>query len=1217
MKSATRLVILLMLLLLFSAIVSAQSIATASLSGTVKDPHGAVVPGATITVQNSEKSFERSTLSGGDGGYQILQVPPGNYTITVEAKGFAKYTDKDVSLTVGQTAVLPIALSISTTETVEVHAQAEAVETQRTSSTTTIGQRRIDNLPTNGTNYIGFTLTNSQFNRDTAPSIGAAPTSGINGNGQRARSNLVNLDGTDQIDNSVNGVRSTIPKEAVQEFQVISDSYAAEYGRAAGGVVNIISRSGSNNWHGSAYGYLRNRYIQATNPFSNVNQPAYTRVIPGFTLGGPIKKDKLFFFLAYEGTFRQESGFSTIGADNFGFVNVPFPGAGNLLLTPDQAAFFGNPAIGAILQNPGLNPALAAALQQYLFLASGSSQFALTGFQPLAFGGRPGFATTCTPLQPVCPAVPASYVGLNSLIGNFPIKEHTNVYSLRLDYQLTNHQQLMLRANVSPSDVTGIQVNAQNQNFGQNAFSRTSVQNYHDVAGTAQHTWTIGDNKVNEFRFQYARRGLRYDYSRGPGGGDVAVNIPGFAFFGREPFSFVDRVEERYQFADNFSWTKGHHNMKFGVDVNYLPLTADFTVNFGGLYNFGALSAATFGFPSLAGTGLPSFPEFSPVQAYGLGVPQVFVQGIGNPHDSFSNTPLGFFAQDSWRIRPNLTLNYGVRYDVEFTPTFAAINPLAQAAQDALGITQGIPRDYNNVAPRIGLAWDPWNDGKTVVRASYGMFYDHPLLALAFDSDVADGSQAPQVVAVEGAPSVACNPLNFNASNLFQGIFNTSCFPGGNTFFGYQPNQQRFDAFLPNSIFVNQNFLTAGFPLALQPFGFPVAKNFVYAYSQQANLTVEHDFGHDFSISLAYNFNGGRHLNRPINANAVQGNLLVGNWEAAVAGGDPSAANGPNGVTGCGVGPAGPYIPAAVASFFRPSGINPSLFPGLAALPGGTLCQALILQVLAADHLGLGVTVPFSDMVANYSNGSSVYHGLSVNVKKRFSSHYEFLASYTWSHAIDDSTDLQSLLEPQDNYHPDQERASSAFDARHRFVVSGVYQSGRVGDGHSFTSHLFSNWTIAPIIDLSAGRPFNILVGSDANFDASSNTDRPNAVTAAQAAAPVPPGCLPAAPSKYSPTGFFQPACFVDGTIDGVFTGNLNGDVGRNSATRPYTAFTDFRFARTFPMGERFKLEGIVDMFNIINKFNVADVNPLYTEAGTPTAAFDPRQFQFGLRLTW
>src|SRR5438105_7063105 len=371
MKRILQFAFLLVAMILLSAVAFAQSIASAQLSGTVKDPKGAVVPGATVTAHDSAKNFERSTVSDANGDYQLLQLPPGAYTITVDAKGFAKFTDRSLPLTVGETALLPVTLSISTSETVEVNARAETIETQRTSSTNTIQQQRIDNLPINGRNYINFTLTDSEASRDVAPSIGAAPTSGINFGGQRARSNLVNLDGMDQVDNSVNGIRSTIPQDAVQEFQIIDNGYAAEYGRAAGGVVNIVSRSGNNDFHGTAYAYLRNRYIQATNPFSNVNQPAYTRVQPGFTLSGPIKKDRAYWFLAYEGNFRQETGFSTIGANNFGLV--PFDasalfgapaGTAVFQLTPQQAQFIGSNLT---------NPAIAPLIPTYLGLAARAS----------------------------------------------------------------------------------------------------------------------------------------------------------------------------------------------------------------------------------------------------------------------------------------------------------------------------------------------------------------------------------------------------------------------------------------------------------------------------------------------------------------------------------------------------------------------------------------------------------------------------------------------------------------------------------------------------------------------------------------------------------------------------------------------------------------------------------------------------------------------------
>ena len=916
------------LILLLTTLAAAQGAATGDLHVLVRDQRGSVVTNATVTAREQAKAFERSTTENVDGEYRLLSLPPGRYTLTVSAPGFASIEAKDQDVTVGQMRTLPITLSVAgTQEIVTVSSEAELVETQRTSSTDTITQQRIDNLPINGRNYINFALTDSRLARDDAPSIGAAPTSGLNMSGQRARANLVNVDGADAVDNSVNGIRSTVSQEAVQEFQIITNGYAAEYGRSSGGVVNIITRSGSDAFHGSAFGYIRNRNFQAVNPFSTVSNPAYTRVQAGAAFGGALKKDRTFYYFSYEGTWRQETGFSSIGANNFGLipfdttrVGQPF---GVLQLTPDQIAFLTNPAV---LQAEALDPTgFGAEVANYTALAGASSGMSINGAWPGTIGGVSAFPTSCPPSVPPPTGcfVPASFVSLNSLIGNFPVSEHTDLYSLRLDHNLSSSNRLTLRGGVSPSDVTGIQVQAQGpQNFGQNAFSRTSTQNYHDWSITAQDQWTIGNNKINEFRFQYARRGLLYGFSRGPGGSNVAVNIPGFAFFGREPFSFVNRTEQRYQATDNFSISKGTHNIKFGVDGNYLPLNADFTVNFGGIYNFGTQNV----FPGTAPSGLPPFPAFNPIQTYGAGIPSNFIQGVGNPHDAFSNTTAGAFIQDSWRMKSNLTLNYGVRYDVEFTPQFSPLNAVAKTGQDFLGITQGIPRDFNNVAPRIGLAWDPWKDGKGVLRASYGMFYGHPLLGLAFIADVADGSQAPQLIIGPGAPGVvpgpyspltcpldvadgsqapqivlfpgapgSCTPTlsNLNASNAFQGLL--GCLPAA---FDYLPNEQRFNP-APNapSIFAGQAYLQAGVPLAIQPFGFPNSKNFVYDVSHQANFTFERDLGHDLALGLEYNSNGGRHLNRPINVNAVKPQFLLANWQAALTDSSSGASTlGPLGV---------------------------------------------------------------------------------------------------------------------------------------------------------------------------------------------------------------------------------------------------------------------------------------------------------------------------------
>ncbi len=762
--SASKLISQILIALWVSAVCFGQSAATGDLHVTVKDAKASLITNATVTARDSEKGFERSTTINTDGQYDILALPPGTYTVTAEAQGFAKATIQNVRITVGQLADLPVELAVAgAQETVSVNAEAALVETERTSSTDTIEQRRIENLPINGRNYINFALTDSQVMRDNAPNIGAAPTSGLNMSGQRGRSNLVNVDGADATDNSTNGVRSTVSQEAVQEFQIQTNGYAAEYGRASGGVVNIVTKSGANDFHGSIFGFLRNRSFQATNPFSNVSDPAYTRVEAGATVGGAIKKDKTFYFFSYEVTRRHETGFSSIGAPNGSFGLVPFdasaifsplPGPFMIQVTPEQAAFLQS---GALPQS---------AMQQYAFLAGGASGIALNGSYPASFGTLAAvgaiptpsngsspltqFPSSCNSANTTCNGLPASMLrlALNAQTGNFPVFEGTSLYSLRLDHNITNANRINFRVSVSPSTVTGIEVNGQNQTFGQNAFSRTSQQTYRDAAGVFQDTWTIGNNKVNEFRFQYARRGLQYFYSNSPGGSDIAVNIPGFAYIGREPYSYIDRTEKRYQLTDNFSWAYGRHNMKAGVDFNLLQVDATFTVNYGGVYGFGSLDATTFGFPS-------GVPQFSPVQAFGLGIPSTLVQGIGDPKDSFNNKPLGLFLQDAWRVRPNLTLNLGLRYDIEYPPQLAKPNDFAQAAYDQLGLQKGIGTDTNNFQPRVGIAWDPRGDGKSVVRASYGIFYDHPLLGLYFLGDASDGSKSGQLLFPGGSPCAA------------------------------------------------------------------------------------------------------------------------------------------------------------------------------------------------------------------------------------------------------------------------------------------------------------------------------------------------------------------------------------------------------------------------------------------------------------------------------
>jgi outer membrane receptor protein involved in Fe transport len=1262
-------------LVLTAAAPVAAQINTVDLSGQILDPQKAAVPDAKITVKNAATGATRTAETNDQGRYMLVGLPPGRYEFRVEATGFAKVVNPEVVLTIGQSAELNVTLTIQTgTETVQVTEATELIEVRRTAVASTVDQRRIESLPINGRNYINFTLTNSQAQRDSAPSIGAAPTSGLNFQGQRARSNQVSVDGADAVDNSTNGIRATVSQEAVQEFQLIMSNYMPEFGRATGGVVNIVTKGGSNAVHGNIFGYLRHKSIQARNPFSVEVDPVtfavrgvkqgYTRVQAGATLGGPIKKDKTFYFFSFETTRRQETGFTNIGSGNFGLVPATTPAVPGvtLLLTPAQRDFVNNLSV-LTAPSPGPGQPTGAQRAAQLFLLAGSaSNVALNGVDPglaatvlfalpTAAGARFVVPIDCSP--GTCAAanlvpLPASFAPLRTLIGNYPVSEGTSMWSARIDHRWNQQNNSFVRVSVTPSLVTGIQVNAQNQNFGQNAGSRTSLQQTRDLAVVGQHVTSFTNTLFNEFRFQFARRGLHYGFSQLPGGDQAGINITGYAFFGREPFSTVDRIERRLQWIDNVSWIKGNHSFKVGADVNFIQLRSKkeqiFELNFGGVYNFGGLTAGQFSFPSSVG-GVAS-PGMTAVQAYGFGAPQVFIQGIGNSNKPFGNKTFALFAQDSWRVTPRVTLNYGVRYDLELTPVFEAATAINRAAETAFDLVEGIPVDKNNVAPRFALAWDPKGNGKTVVRMGYGWFFDHPLLAVAFDSIIGEGALSTQLLSGGGSATrtpVAVNPTGaMNAGSIFQGVLNTTGLPT----LGYLPGQQRFDAKLPNSLFANQNFLTAGFPLPLLPFTLHVHKKFEYGYAQQGNLTIEQSLFNDYRVSVSYTYTHALKLNRPRNSNPPNAVLLSRNYRnALVAGLTPSSpvsvaaptSNIAATAASCGVVVSGlpglvPGVlgvlsgcPASLAALngqflstpaffnmFRPSGPNPS-FAGLA---GGYANQVALAQA-AGYPKGLGVPVPFSDIMQQESSGNSIYHGLTVSVQKRFSRHFEFLSAWTWSHALDDSTDLQTLLAPQDNRNPQLERGNSSFDQRHRWVSSAVFQSPWKSRDAGFVNKVLGDFTVAPIFDVASGRPFTVLTGSDFNLDFGSNTDRPSVTDTGGVESPFLPGVHFTIPTTCDAT-------VTLGTTSISPPFGCTGNLGRNTFARPSYFTVDLRVSRKIWFTEKWNLEVIADMFNLLNRFNVADVSPLCNpldpatcRAGEPTAVLDPRQFQFALKINW
>ncbi|HEX6126472.1 MAG TPA: TonB-dependent receptor [Pyrinomonadaceae bacterium] len=1280
-------------------IYSQAQASAADLTGVVVDPNGAVVAGAAVKARNLGTNIERTATSSEDGTYKLIGLPPGEYEVTAEAATFKRVVISPVRLTVGQAAELRITMEIGAQDAiVNVTGESvELVETTKTQVSTTIDQTRIENLPINERSATGFALTISTVGRDNGRPVGPAPTSGLNIGGQRGRSTLVQVDGADFTDNSINAARSTVSQEAVQEYQVTTNSYLPEFGRATGGIVNVVTKSGTNDLNGNVFGFIRDKSIQARNPFAPIidgdpsKRPPFTRVQYGATLGGPILKERTFFFGAFEQRRRQESGFFTsdvvaglTSSASIGAIAVPIPTGGTFVVNPAPVTFtrltqaqanYVNTAIATglvLVQTPATFTQGIQALcgaRAYAYLASSGGTTALDGSNPLfgpTFG--PTSPTTCPNLSPVTAAgvvgprfllsgapVPLTRNAQGELVAFrpllqlrriFPISEATTYTSVRLDHLIEPGHQLSLRFGYNPSRISGIQDESQNQTLGQNDYSRTGIQDLKDTSAGLSLSSVLPHNLVNEAYVNFGRRLAKFD-SQVP---SVAHQIAGIGFIGSNPFSPVDRSETRFQVRDNLTWATGDHIFKFGGDFNWINVDATFELNFPGLFNFGQQAGSTL-IPGCDALTLPAnlrCPAFTPTQTYGLGFPSVFLQGFGNPVSSIKNKPIAFFAQDTWKILKNVTLNYGIRYDIELTNEFAPTpftDPLTgitltaqdvQVAQDALGVTQGFPRDTNNWAPRLGVAWDVFSNGKTVVRAAGGMFYDHPLLAVAFNSDIGDGSQQQQATLLPiGGPS----PTGlFNAFQVFHG---TVCGVQGSNpaICGsavtqaiaptsiYQYGFQRFD---PN------NF--TGFGPVL-PFTLHVGKDFQYPYAIQGNLGIEQLIGKDMAVSANYITVNARHLAHPQDVNLVNTSALNENFRRFF-GVNPSslsqAAFGINIPTGtvpdprivpCPVG-----VPAPLC-FTNMSATWAAIVPGFIAAPVSNLGNRVISPVAANYFRQLGPNYffvkaltgldkpifdsllagtlrtpgpinPYSDVNAQLSDGNSSYNALNLELKKRFSDNIQFFATYTWSHTIDESSDLQTLLKPQDNRNFKAERSDSLFDQRHRFVFSGVFRTPDSWRGG--WKGFLRDFTFSPIVEYGSGRPFNILAVGDANGDFQSTNERPTVL----------------ADGTLCQTG-------VDiGCLQGVFP--ANGNLGRNMGITHDYFSVDARLTRRIRFGERMSLDLIAEGFNLFNRFNEASANPFYNVVNAwnerssggkyysqPTSAFDPRQFQFGAKFNF
>jgi hypothetical protein len=674
--------------------IHAQATSTAGdIRGTVVDPNGGAIANAAITLTDEGRGFTRRA-DAATGEFLFTLVPPGVYRLRVEAAGFTTKVVEGLEVRVGDVLTPLVQLGLSSVSTeVTVAADIQSVDVERTQQANTIEQRRINNLPINRRNYLDFALLvpgvveTTNLVDDTSYRPIQTPNSGLSFGGSNGRGNGFFIDGLENYQNS-GGVRPSVSQEAAQEFQINRSSFSAEFGNASGGVINIITKSGSNDLHGNLFGFLRDRGIQARNYFDPVKS-AFTRVQAGATMGGAIRKDRTFIFVAYERLDRQETNFVPLLQDRSAFFGV----------TPSQNQLF------TALERTG-NPQLVG----------------------LAQLGR----QTLTPASN--PRVTALF---NANSGTFPFKEDLNTLSLRLDNRFSTKHTVFLRSNTTANF-------QQNSAFGAlDGFNRGRAVDTTDTTVALGHTWIPTSRWVVETRAQFGYNQLDVISTDkfGP-----EININGFGFFGRQIFLPYDGIERHYQLLQNITWVKGQHTVKFGWDVNPVRNNQISETFFGGRFTFSealplALVLQQAGGPAvvtqvtqaLAAIGQPQLAAnlnapISALQAYALGLPVLYQQGFGDPNYIINIGRYSGYAQDTWKATKALTVNFGLRYETELH------NPV-------------VPRDYNNIAPRFGFAWSPWRNSKTAFRGGYGLYYSQINAQIAGVADPLSGRYINQVLA--------------------------------------------------------------------------------------------------------------------------------------------------------------------------------------------------------------------------------------------------------------------------------------------------------------------------------------------------------------------------------------------------------------------------------------------------------------------------------------
>ena len=1128
---------------------------TGSIRGTVADSTGALITKAHVVVTNEDTNETRSAQTDMTGAFQFLVLPTGTYTLRVEQVGFRSYIVRSIHLTVNQVATFTINLQVGQTlAEVEVKANAAQVDTATTQVGTVIDTKPIMDLPLNGRDLYqliallpGITVPgNADANNPVyGVTTGPNPALVFSAGGGRLVMNNFMVDGADSNGTFANQPVINLIPDATEEFRVITNTFNAEFGRNAGSVVNIITKSGTNQWHGDVFEFLRNDVLNASKYFEP-QKKSYKLNQFGGTLGGPIRKDKTFVFVSFQASRERKGADTTLDTV---FTSAERNGS---FSDRDSAGFSGGPGPLCFPRDSASSKCFPAGTS-YNSIFPGAV-IPTSFFDPVA----KNILTNLIPPPNLIPS-PGSPYNFSSV----PVQPNDSYqWTLKVDHQLNPKHKLagfyffddntVTYFGLIPQDLPG--------------FPGTSKTRSQQI--NLAETWVKSPFTLNEVRISYVREAMGQESAPlhtgspasfgftgiTPGPPPSLQSLPVIDILGGPYFQSHGSgsgggtdFQNVYQVQDNFSKISGRHAMKFGADLRSIQYTQQLAYDFDGDFFFGGGGPYSTGDP---------FADFV------LGLPDSYSQG--SAHTQYLRSKqVGLYAQDTWRINPNLTMNYGLRWELN-TPYVDQKNQLnvyrfplgpgEPAPQSHVFPTAppgllfpgdpGVPRGltqtyYKSFAPRIGLAYSPdWlGPNKLVIRSAYGIFYNpvEQYVLLEFNGEPPFGGST-----VLPAPGFA-NPFVWQAGPPYP----SNPFP----FVVAQPGQAvNFSQYYP--ILLYGDFLP----------------NQRSQYMEQYNLTAEYQLGASMVLGAGYV--------------GSQGHRLLGTYDTNP--GNPAlclqllAELGP--VNGC-----GPY--GEDYTYVTPSG---QTFYG--TRPAGPISNANGAE-------------DFSNIFAIQSIAASSYNSAQIHLERR-ASDLQFLASYTFSKSLDNASGFQNLLNP---FCFKCDRNLSAFDARHRFVFSYTYElplkrfvTGVVG------RKFLDGWEIGGIYTYQTGVPVHLTDSSSDNsltgsFDFEP-ADRPEIVGPIRTQDPHKSGL------------FFNPSAFTTEPL-GQF-----GNARHNMFAGPPINNWDFTVIKRIAFKERYSFEFRSEFFNLLNHtqfYNPDGDIGAGQQFGVISLARDPRYVQFGAKLAF